>query len=347
MLIKFLILMIIIYIKSIFTSAETAFTYLRKAKINQISKRKRANNKTKRIKELLDNKAKLFGTTKIGITLVELFASAFAAEAFVSTMTKELLNYGINITGGYIISIIFVTIILSYFTLVFGELIPKRLARNNPEKTAYKTVNKIYFVSKINRLFEKLLISSENLFIKIFNLEKEAPEKLTEREIKLIIAEGKDQGIYDEDEKKLLNNTLKFNSLKVKDIMLPKEKMRFINIKKEEQEIFSEISKYKYTRIPVYEKNKDNVIGILNIKDIILEYSKNNRMNIDLRKMLREPLYIKKDELINDVLKDLTLNKKHLAIVKEDKKVIGMITMEDILEKIVGTIDDEFEEKGH
>lgn len=346
MLLKFLILIIIIYIKSIFTSAETAFSYLRKAKINQISKNRRANNKIKRIKELIDNKAKLFGTTKVGTTLAELFASAFAAEAFVSTITRELLNYGIDITSGYIISIIFVTIVLSYFTLVFGELIPKRLARNNPEITAYKTVNKIYCVSKINRLFEKLLILSENLFIKIFNLEKEAPEKLTEREIKLIIAEGKDQGIYDEDEKKLLNNALKFNNLKVKDIMLPKEKMKFINIQKEEQEIFSQISKYKYTRIPVYEKNKDNVIGVLNIKDIILQYSKDNNMDIDLRKIIREPLYIKKDELINDVLKDLTLNKKHLAIVKEDNKVIGMITMEDILERIVGEINDEFEEKG-
>ena len=347
MLVKFLILIIIIYIKSIFTSAETAFTYLRKAKINQISKGKRADKKTKRIKELLDNKQKLFGTTKIGITFVELFVSVFAAEAFVNIIVRKLSNYGINVMGGYIISTIFVTIVLSYFTLVFGELIPKRLARNNPEKTAYKTVNKIYFASKVNYFFERLLISSENLFIRIFNLEKEQPEKLTEREIKLIIAEGKDQGIYDDDEKKLLNNALKFNTLKVKDIMLQKEKMKNINIKKDEQEISNEISKYKYTRIPVYEKNKDNVIGVLNIKDIILQYSKDNNMDIDLRKILREPLYIKKDELINDVLKDLTLNKKHLAIVKEDNKVIGMITMEDILEKIVGTIDDEFEEKGH
>ena len=93
MLVKFLILIFIIYIKSIFTSAETAFTYLRKAKINQISKGKRANKKTKRIKELLDNKQKLFGTTKIGMTFAELFVSVFAAEAFVSTITKELLNY--------------------------------------------------------------------------------------------------------------------------------------------------------------------------------------------------------------------------------------------------------------
>lgn len=347
MLVKFLILIFIIYIKSIFTSAETAFTYLRKAKINQISKGKRANKKTKRIKELLDNKAKLFGTTKIGMTFAELFVSVFAAEAFVSTITKELLNYGINITGGNIISIIFVTIVLSYFTLVFGELIPKRLARSNPEKTAYRTVNKIYFTSKINYFFENLLTASENLFIKLLNLEKEQPEKLTEREIKLIIAEGRDQGIYDEDEKKLLNNALKFDNLKVKDIMVSKEKMKFINIEKDKHELFNEISKYKYTRIPVYEKNKDNVVGILNIKDIILEYSKNNRMDINLRKMLREPLYIKKDQLINDVLKDLTLNKKHLAIVKEGNKVIGMITMEDILERIVGAIDDEFEEKGH
>lgn len=345
MLLKFLILIIIIYIKSIFTSSETAFTYLRKAKINQESKSIRADKKTKRIKELLDNKNKLFGTTKVGVTIIELFASVFAVEAFVNNMVKWLQINGIDIALAYFMSIIIVTIILSYFTLVFGELIPKRIARSHPEKTAYRNINKIYLISKINYAFEKLLIASENIFIKLLNLEKDLPEKLTERELKLIIAEGKDQGIYDEDEKRLLNNALKFDNLKAKDIMIPKDKIKFINIKKDYNEIIQEIVECKYTRIPVYEKSKDNIIGILNVKDIIFENSKDKNKEIDLRALLREPLYSRKDEYIDNIFKELSLNKKHMTIIKQDDKVLGIITMEDILEKIVGNIYDEFEDR--
>lgn len=341
MIVKFLIVGIIIYVKSIFTSAETAFTYLRKAKIDYISKVRRANKKTKKIKDILDNKIKLFGTTKIGMTLAELFASAFAAEAFVNNMVKSL---NIEPILAYFVCIIFVTIILSYFTLVFGELIPKRLARSHPEKTAYRTVNVIYAVSKINYVFEKILTISENFFIKVLGLEKEPPEKLTEREIRLIIAEGKEQGIYDDDEKKLLYNALKFDNLKAKDIMKPKEKVIFLNVEKTNEEMLKEIARTKYTRIPVYEKTKDNIIGILNLKDIIFEYAKKEREQVDFRDLLREPIYVNKSEFVYKIFRELTLNKKHIAIVKADeKKVVGLITMEDILEKIVGKIYDEFE----
>ena len=151
-----------------------------------------------------------------------------------------------------------VTIILSYFTLVFGELIPKRLARNHPEKTAYRTINVIYFFSKINTIFEKILKVSEDFFIRLFDLEKEPAEKLTEQEIRMIIAEGKDQGIFDQDEKKLLYNALKFDDLKIKNIMIPKEKMVYINIDDSKERILDIIEKYKFTRIPVYKKSKDN-----------------------------------------------------------------------------------------
>jgi len=259
-------------------------------------------------------------------------------------MVIQLKLNGIDSFIAYPISIIVITIILSYFTLVFGELIPKRVARCHPEKTAYKNVNKIYYISKINYIFEKLLIASENLFIRLLNLEKEPPEKLTERELKLIIAEGKDQGIYDEDEKRLLNNALKFDNLKAKDIMIPKDKIKFININKEYDEIIKQVVENKYTRIPVYEKSKDNIVGILNIKDIIFESSKNKNQKIDLRKLLREPIYASKNEYIDNIFKELSLNKKHMSIIKEDEKIVGIITMEDILEKIVGNIYDEFEE---
>ena len=158
MTIKFLILAIIIFVKGVFSASETAFTYLNKAKFNQMSKhaKKKSQRKILKIKQLLDHKLRILGITEVGITVVELFASAFAAETFVGQMMEKLENLGLNTTIGYIISIVVITIILSYITLVFGELIPKRYARNNPEKVAYRTVNALTIFAKVNYIFEKI-----------------------------------------------------------------------------------------------------------------------------------------------------------------------------------------------
>ncbi len=292
----------------------------------------------------MDNKLRIFGTTKIGMTFAELFASIFVAEAFVNQFEQGLETFGIATTPAYILSLIIITIILSYITLVFGELIPKRIARNNPEKVAYRTVNILTIFAKINYVFEKILVKSEDLFSKIFGIKNEPNEKLTEKEIKLIIAEGKDQGIFDEEEKKLLYNALKFDDLKIKEIMIPKEKMICINIESSKEKILETISKYKYTRIPVYEGNKNNIIGILNVKDVLLKgIEEKGKINIDLKEILREPTFVKKKENIDEIFRTMQLNSKHIIIVKtEDGKLEGMVTMEDIIEKILGNIVDEF-----
>ena len=336
--VNFLILGIIIIVKAFFSGAETAFTYLNKAKFNQMSK-KANKKKEKRINNLLNNKLSIFGTTSVGITFAELLASAFAAEAFLGNMEEELETFGLSNSLAYVIALVVITIILSYFTLVFGELLPKRIARNNPEKVAYKTVNALVIFSKINYGFEKFLTASENLFSKIFGIKNEPNEKLTEKEIKMIISEGKDQGIFDEDEKKLLYNALKFDDFKIKDIIVEKEKVTFINSEYSKEKILEIIKKYKYTRFPVYSGTKDNIIGVLNIKDIII-----NNENDDIKQFIREPLFVSGKDNIDEIFKSMQLNNKHIAIVKNaEGKVEGMITMEDIIEKLLGNILDEFD----
>ena len=342
MAIKIIILGIIIYIKGIFSSAETAYTYLNKAKFNQMSKRKN-KIKERKINKLLENKLSIFGTTEVGVTFAELLASAFAAEVFMSKLETQFEALGLEKVPAYVISLVIITIILSYFTLVFGELLPKRIARNNPEKVAYKTANILTAFSKINYIFEKILVGSENLFAKIFGISNEPNEKLTEKEIKMIIAEGKEQGIFDEDERKLLYNALKFDDIKVKNIMIPKEKITFISMDSPEEKILETIRKCKYTRFPVYSKTKDNIVGVLNIKDILL--NKENA-NINLKQMLREPIYVSGEEKLDNIFKVMQLNNKHIAIVKDETgHAEGMITMEDIIEKLMGDILDEFDKK--
>ena len=347
MFIKLLILAIIVYIKAIFSAVDTAYTYLNKHKINQMSKRiNKSDKKTKKIKEMLDHKLRVYGTTRIGITLAELFASVFTAEAFLDLIAKKMEIIGISdVYAQYTFSVIIITIVLSYFTLVFGELLPKRIARNNPEKVAYKTIDFLLIVSKLNYIFEKFLNFSEEFFAKIFGIKNEPEEKLTEKEIKLIISEGKDQGIFDENERKLLYNAFKFDDLRAKDIMIPKENVVSVDVSSNIDEIIEFIKKFKFTRIPVYSKSNDNIIGILNVKDILIDgIDKNSIKSLNLEAILRDPIYATKEEKIENIFRNMQINKKHMAIIlNKDGKLEGLVTLENILESLVGNIIDEFE----
>ena len=332
---------IIVWIKSIFSAADTAFTYLNKAKFSQMSKK---NFRAERIKQLLDNKTRFYGVVRSGATMCELLLSAIAAEAFVSTMVEKFNIFNLEKGIMYAIAIVIVAAVLSYFSLVFGELLPKRIAKNAPEKTAYRTVGFLYVISKINYPFEKLLKFSEKLFSRILGIKDEKKEKLTEQEIKMIIAEGKDQGMYDQNEKRLLVNALKFNNKKVKDALIPKEKIDFININSTYEEVMENIKKYKFTRIPVFENNKNNIVGILNIKDIVLEYINEKEKNLQIKDIMRETFFVKREDKLEEVFSIMKLNKRHLVLVKDNEgNVEGILTLEDIMEELVGEIIDEFD----
>ena len=143
----------------------------------------------------------------------------------------------------------------------------------------------------------------------------------------------------------MLYNVLKFEHLKIKDIMIPKEKMICMNIENSREKILQTIKKYKYTRIPVYAGKKDNIIGILNVKDILLKtLEENGELNLELKELIREPIFVAKKENIDEMFKTMQLNSKHIAIVRnEEGKVEGMLTMEDIIEKLMGNIIDEYD----
>lgn len=339
--IRVIILAIMIAMKAIFSASDTAFTYLNKAKISQESKK---NRKAKKIKNMIENNHRFFGIIEVGITMIELFSSAYAAEAFVTPFSNYLIEKGIEQNMAVLIAIIIVTIILSYFLLIFGSVLPKRIARNNPEKTAYVLINILSVLAIINIPFEKLIRSSTKLFCKIFNIKENDKNILSEKEIKMMILEGKDQGIVDKIEKDILFNALKFNDITVKKIMKPKEEIDFINVKEDISKVLKNIKKYKYTRIPVFENNKDHVIGILNVKDIALKLADNQNFDFDLRSILRNVMFVQKEEKIPYVFKTMQTNRQSIMIVlDENEKVVGLITMEDIIEELVGKIFDEYD----
>jgi len=335
-----ILIFIIVFIKSIFSASETAFTYINKAKIHQMSKK---NKRAERIYKMLEKNHKLFGITEVGITMCELFASVIAAEVFINKLAIFFMELTLNEVIAKILSIIIITIILSYFLLVFGLLIPKRIARNNPEKTAFALINVLSILSILNYPFEKLINFSTHIICKILGVKENPKDMLTEKEIKMIITEGKEQGIIDKVEKEIVFRALKYNDIFVKDIMKIKEEVDFLNIKSDTKQILENIKKYKYTRIPVFENNKDNVVGILNIKDIILELENTKNIEIELNKCIRPVIFIQKKDRITNAFKLMQVNNQVILIVRdENEKVVGIITMEDIIEKLVGTILDEY-----
>lgn len=307
-----LVILILVVIKAIFSAGDTAITYINKAKVSQKSK---TDKKSQKIKILAENNAKFYGTLEVGITLMELLATAFAAETFVKQLMGQILGLNIEYKIAELLAVVVVAVILSYVLLVFGGLIPKKIARNDPEKYAYKLVNILWIFSKINYPFEKIIDWSTKIFSEIFGISDNPKIKLTEKEIKLIIKEGKEQGIIAEIEKEILLNALKFDDILVKEIMIPKEKVEMINKADSEEKILDKIKKHKYTRIPIYNQNKNNIEGILNIKDLIM--NQNPEEKLEINKTMRKPIFVRTNDKISIVFKEMQINSQAMVIVKD------------------------------
>ena len=338
--IAIILVLIIITIKGIFSAAETAFTYLNRAEIIQLSKK---DEKAKKIKLLIEHPNKFFGIIEVGIIMSELLAAVVVSITVMEDLMGvfEEMNIGANIAA--ILSVAICTIILSYIMLIFGGVLPRRLARNKPKKVAYNLINILWIVAKLNYPFERIINISTDIFSKILKLKEEPEERLTQRQLKMIIKEAKDEGLLKSMEDRILLNTIKADRIPVEAIMVPLDEAYVININNDLTKILDNILKNKYTRIPMYKKTKTNIIGILNVKEMAIKYAQEKiETKEQLENILRTPQYVKKDEKILDAFKKLQKNNQIIAIVQDEKNVpIGLISIEDILEKLVGEIFDE------
>ncbi|MEG2310821.1 MAG: CNNM domain-containing protein [Clostridia bacterium] len=340
MIVEIIILIALILLNGIFSSSELAFLSLDKIKLKQKIKLK--DKKAIKIKKLLDNSNSFLATIQIAITFAGFLASAFAAESFADKIAINFKYLPISQPILQSIILILVTLILSYFTLVFGELFPKKIALAYPEKIAYKMVNVIVFVMKIAYPFVWLLTCSTNFLSKIFKVRENMQEKLTEEKIKAIIATGKDEGAIEDGEKDLIFNVFSFNDKMVNEIMTVKENVVSIEISISSRELLNVIKVSKYTRIPVYKENINNIIGILNVKDIIINYQKDKVLNLE--SMLHIPYFVDEYDIVDDIFRKMQHSKQAMAIVQDRyKHTIGIITIEDAIEEIVGNIFDEYE----
>ena len=343
MITQILVLIILIGLNAFFAASEIAFISLNDAKIEKQAKE--GNKKAKQIEKMLESPSKFLSTIQIGITFAGFLSSAFASDAFayrLAPILNNLIPIGTEIWQN--ISIIIITIILSFFTIVFGELVPKRLAMKNYEKISFATIGIIRTISIITAPFVKLLTVTTNSISKIFNVSENEEEIVTEEEIKMMVDQGEENGTIEEDEKEYINNVFEFNDITASEIMTHRTDIFAVDINTSPGELLEEIIKddCKHSRIPVYDETIDEIKGILYVKDIIKNI---NKKTIKIKNIMKDAYFVSQSKLINELFKELQKNKKHIAIIVDEYGgTAGLITMEDILEEIVGDIYDEYDE---
>ena len=342
---QLIVLIILIGLNAYFAATEIAYISLNDAKIEKQAKE--GNKKAKQIEKMLKTPSKFLATIQIGITLAGFLSSAFASDTFAEMLAPNLyqLMPFISLSAWKNISIIVITIILSFFTLIFGELVPKRLAMKHYEKIAFATIGVIRAISIVTSPFVKLLTACTNGVSKLFGVGENEEESVTEEEIKMMVSQGQEKGTIKQEEQELINNVFELNDITVSEIMRHRKDIFAVDINISTEELLEELSQeeYRYSRIPVYDETIDEIKGILYVKDVLKNI---NKKSFKVKNVVKEAYFVSQNRLINEVFKELQKNKKQIAIILDEYGgTAGLITMEDILEELVGDIYDEYDEE--
>ncbi len=340
-----LLLVGLIMCNAFFAASEIALISLNDNKIKHMADE--GNKRAKLLVKVLSEPSRFLATIQIGVTLSGFLASAFAAESFADRLVDLVKMTQIPVSGSVLktVSVIVITVILSYFTLVLGELVPKRLAMKKAEQISFSVASPLHFLSVATFPFVKLLTVSTNSIVRIFGVDPNGDERhITEEEIRMMVDVGEEKGAIDESEKEMINNIFEFDNKVVSDIMTHRTDIVGVPITASLKEIIALIKREKFTRYPVYEDNIDNITGILNIKDLI-QLLEDENQDFDLKKIMRQPYFVPASKKTDELFKELQSRKTHMAVaIDEYGGTAGIITIEDLVEEIVGNIFDEYDE---
>ena len=343
LLLQIVIIIILTGINAFFSSAEMAIVSLNKNKLKILIEE--GNKKAILLDNLLKEPSKFLSTIQVGITLASFFASASAATGLSQFLSEALKP--LNIPYSSQISMILITFILSYVTLVFGELIPKRIALRNSENIALSSVGVIVFISTIFSPFVKFLTFSTNLVLTILRMKEDnIEEKVSKEELRSLVEVGKEHGVINETEQEMIENIIEFDEKIAREIMIPRTKVFLIDKNISIHELFENKEIGKYSRIPVYENEADNIIGILLTKDLMMEAYKKGFDDIKISDLVQEAYFVPETKNVNELFNEMQLEKKHITIlIDEYGGFSGIVTLEDLIEEVMGNIDDEFDDE--
>lgn len=337
---QFILILVLTLLNAFFASAEMAIVSVNRNRIKMLADD--GNKKASLLVDLLEEPNKFLSTIQVGITLAGFFSSASAATGISEVIGASLSQLGIPYAQS--ISLVVITIILSYFTLVFGELVPKRIALQKSEQIAMLSVRPIVFVFKFSKPFVKLLSLSTNVLLRVIGMsDTDLEEKVSREEIKSLVDAGEEYGVINQIEKEMINSIFDFDDKLAKEVMTPRTEVYMINSKLPLS--IEELLEENYSRIPVYEGDMDNIIGILYLKDFLHEAYQVGFENVGIKKLLHRPYFVPECKNIDQLFKELQKSKNHLAVlIDEYGGFSGIVTIEDLIEEVMGDINDEYDD---
>lgn len=334
---QLILIVVLTMLNAFFASAEMALVSLNKNRVK--SQAETGDKKAVMLAKLVDDPSKFLATIQVGITLAGFFSSASAATSIATRLE--------SVFGGSSfakeLSIIVVTIVLSYITLVFGELYPKRLALQKSEKIARVSVRPIMAVGVVLRPFVKFLSFSTDILVKLTRMEKNTDnEKMTREEMQLLIETGRRDGVIEVEELQMLRGVFEMDNKYAREVMVPRTDAFMVDAEIESEELCDALLSENFSRVPVYTGDQDSVLGILHMKDFFAEARKSGFENIDVKALVKDAYFAQETMFIDDLLKNMQRTRNQMAILMDEYGgVAGIVTVEDLLEEIVGEIDDE------
>lgn len=333
---EIVIILILILVNGVFSMSEIALVSARKTRLENAAKR--GSESAKAALDLANSPNKFLSTVQIGITLIGILTGIYSGENLTEDMRAWLVQFPVIAPYANSLAVVIVLVCITYFSLLLGELVPKRIGLNNPEGIAKLVARPMKIVSIVTAPFVWLLTTSTDLLLKIFRIKPSAESKVTEEEIKAIVQEGTEGGEVQVIEQDIVERVFTLGDRRIGSLMTYRSDVVFLDMHGSREEVREEVINELHSIYPVFEEEKDNVVGVVYLKDLF-EYI--NDSDFHLSKILRTPQYLSSAALAYDALRHFKETKVHYGIVTDEYGTIqGVITMNDILESLVGDVSE-------
>ena len=346
---KIVILFALILVNAFFAMSEIAVISLNDNKIEKMAES--GNKKAKQIKKLTESSSSFLSTIQIGVTLAGFLTSATAAQSFAVMLAGAISKTAvvkvipISVISGF--STVVITLIMSYFSLVLGELVTKKIAMQKSEKMAFMAAPVLTFVAAATRPVVKFLSLSTNGVLRIMGIDPHADEEtVTEEEIRMMVDVGGEKGVIEDSQKEMIDNIFEFDDMDVADIMTHRTDMVCVDVEEGLSEAVKLSIENGFSRIPVYEEDPDNIIGIIYVKDFLKYVGTSLPKTKSIKDIMREAYYVPETKRCGELFSEMTEKRVQMAVVVDEYGgTAGIVTLEDVLESIVGNIQDEYDQE--
>ena len=338
------IIVVLVLLNGIFSATEIALVTIRRSRLQQLVDE--GHRGARRVRRLKDNPGRFLAVIQIGINFLGFLASAFAAVSLVDGIETWLATFGPlqSVAGG--IALVIVTGLLTIFTIIFGELVPKQIGLAHAERVAMSTSRFIEILGTILGPLVGFLTWTTRRISRLFGADVAADERISAEELRLIIEQGGEQGILEAEEEQMIHAVIELGDQRIHEVMVPRIAMVTLAAGATMEQAIDTVVQEGHSRIPVYEETIDEIVGILYAKDLLPFLKGSAGDPPALRTLLRTPVFVPESMSVDDLLHEFQRRKVHIAIVLDEYGgTAGLVTIEDLLEEIVGEIQDEYDEE--